>query len=224
MEYLPAGARIRATIYPVIKPKDNSFVFEVDTDPAIFLYMDPEQDPAQLENTLAHELHHIGFGTLPSRKGEDLSEAGKSARLWIGAFGEGFAMLAAAGGPSIHPHATSPAEDRARWDQDLSRFPQEFQLMTSFFQRVLDGTLKGEATRKEAASYYGVQGPWYTVGWRMASLIETRLGKARLLKVYSDLPTLFRAWNEAAEAEEKAGGPKLPRWPDALVKAMEAEG
>ncbi|MGK2856039.1 MAG: hypothetical protein ACSLFQ_02410 [Thermoanaerobaculia bacterium] len=38
--YLPPGAAIRATKYPVIKPKPNSFVFEVDFDPAIFTYLD----------------------------------------------------------------------------------------------------------------------------------------------------------------------------------------
>jgi hypothetical protein len=41
LAYLPDQARIRAKIYPVIKPQDNSFVFEVTTDPAIFLYLDP---------------------------------------------------------------------------------------------------------------------------------------------------------------------------------------
>ena len=39
--YLPAGSRLHATIYPVLKKTGNSFVFE-------------------LANTLAHELHHVG--------------------------------------------------------------------------------------------------------------------------------------------------------------------
>ena len=41
MSYLPKDARIRARIYPVIKPKENSFVFDVPADPAIFLYLNP---------------------------------------------------------------------------------------------------------------------------------------------------------------------------------------
>jgi len=56
LAYLPARTRLRAKIYPVIKPKTNSFVFELETDPAIFLYLDPELTPAQFENTVAHEL------------------------------------------------------------------------------------------------------------------------------------------------------------------------
>jgi hypothetical protein len=43
------------------KPQIHSFVYDVRGDPAIFLYLDPEQPPAQFENTVAHELHHIGF-------------------------------------------------------------------------------------------------------------------------------------------------------------------
>lgn len=60
LAYLPAGARIRAKVYPVIKPRDNSFVFDVKTDPAIFLFLDPSVSQKKFENTLAHELHHIG--------------------------------------------------------------------------------------------------------------------------------------------------------------------
>jgi hypothetical protein len=62
LAYLPKGAQIQAKIYPVIKPRQNSFVFDLDTDPAIFLYLDPMVNQAKFENTLAHELHHIGYG------------------------------------------------------------------------------------------------------------------------------------------------------------------
>src|SRR4026209_2196124 len=63
LAYLPKDAQIRAKIYPVIKPRENSFVFEVKEDPAIFLYLDPAVGQKKFENTLAHELHHIGYGS-----------------------------------------------------------------------------------------------------------------------------------------------------------------
>jgi len=60
--YLPAGLEIRATIYPVVKKATNSFVFDLGGEnPAIFMYVDPSIPPEKLENTLAHELHHVGI-------------------------------------------------------------------------------------------------------------------------------------------------------------------
>ncbi len=62
LAYLPAQATIRGEVYPVIKAHGNSFVFEQYTAaPAIFVYVDPKgRTLAQMENTLAHEAHHLG--------------------------------------------------------------------------------------------------------------------------------------------------------------------
>src|SRR6185503_3234430 len=54
LDYLPANAHIKAKIYPVIKPRENSFVFDTQNDPAIFLYLDPEKSWEQFENMVAH--------------------------------------------------------------------------------------------------------------------------------------------------------------------------
>ncbi|WP_306589443.1 DUF5700 domain-containing putative Zn-dependent protease [Geothrix sp. 21YS21S-4] len=221
LAYLPAEARIRATLYPVIKPQGNSFVFEAETDPAIFLFVDPSRSGAQEENTLVHEFHHIGFASVRPAEDESLPSPRRLALRWTGAFGEGFAMLAAAGSPTAHPHAVSPAADRARWDRDMAAFPRDFDRLAAFLGRLLDGSLRGEQATEAAFAFYGVQGPWYTVGWRMASLIETRLGRARLLEVYRDLSTLYRTWNEVADLEAKATGQALPHWSQALVEAVE---
>src|SRR4029079_6976947 len=93
IEYLPPNATIRAKVYSVIKPKPNSFVFEVDSDPAIFKYIEDEPR-SEFERTMSHEMHHVGYGTA----------CGSGARIkWLGAFGEGFAVLAAAGGADNPP-------------------------------------------------------------------------------------------------------------------------
>src|SRR5258707_15318821 len=60
LPYLPADAQIRASVYPVIKPQSSSFVFETDTDSALFPYLDPGKPQASFRNAVAHELHHNG--------------------------------------------------------------------------------------------------------------------------------------------------------------------
>ena len=223
LAYLPAGAHIRAKVYPVIKPRDNSFVFEVKTDPAIFLYLDPAVAADKLENTVAHELHHIGFGgSCPPPAVEEqiarLPQANRTALLWMGGFGEGLAMLAAAGGPDIHPHAVSKPEDRERWDCDAARFPEDMRKVEAFFRDVLAGRLDEEGAAKAARPFYGeTQGPWYTVGWKMAATIEKALGRDRLIESACDPRKLLATYNEAAR---KVGDGKLPLWSDNVLREI----
>ena len=220
LAYLPAGARIRAKIYPVIKPRENSFVFEVKTDPAIFLYLDPAVTQQKFENTLAHELQHIGYGT-SCRAAEveiaKMSEPAQIALRWISAFGEGFAMLAAAGGPTIHPHAVSQPEERARWDRDMKNFNTDLKKVEDFLTRVLQGKIVGDEMQKEGFAFFGVQGPWYTVGWRMVSLIEETYGRKRLIEVMCDQRLLLKTYNEAAAAYNRNAKEPLATWSDEVV-------
>src|SRR5207302_67861 len=119
LAYLPEQAHIKAKVFPLIKPQPNSFVFDTTTDPAIFLYLDPDKSAADFENTVAHELHHIGFSSVDSLTEECLKDLPANARpavKWMSAFGEGFAMLAAAGGPDVDPHTASSPEVHARWE------------------------------------------------------------------------------------------------------------
>lgn len=222
LAYLPAGARIRAKIYPVIKPRDNSFVFEVKTDPAIFLYLDPAVTQKKFQNTLAHELHHIGYGTSCPAAGTSaaiakLSEPSQIALRLIGAFGEGYAMLAAAGGPTVHPHDVSQPEERARWDRDMKNFNGDLKKVEDFLVRVLEGKIAGDAMQKEGFAFFGVQGPWYTVGWRMVTLIEETYGRERLIEVMCDPRLLLKTYNEAAAAYNRNAKEPLATWSDSVL-------
>ena len=222
LAYLPAGASIRAKIYPVIKPRDNSFVFEVKTDPAIFLFLDPAVPQKKFENTLAHELHHIGYGTTcPSAETsaaiEKLSTQSQTALRWISAFGEGFAMLAAAGGPTVHPHEVSNPDERARWDKDMKNFNADLKKVEDFLVRVLEGKIEGAEMQKEGFAFFGIQGPWYTVGWRMVSLIEETYGKKRLIEVMCDQRLLLTTYNEAAAAYNRNSKEPLATWSEAVL-------
>jgi hypothetical protein len=225
LAYLPRGARIRAKIYPEIKPRENSFVYDIDTDPAIFLYLDPEKSREEVENHLAHEMHHIGYGTAcPTAKTRAeiarLPERGRAALKWLQAFGEGFAVLAAAGGPDRHPHAASPAEERARWDRDVANFGGDLRKVERFFLDVLEGRLKGDDVEATARTFYGEQGPWYTVGWKMAAVIEKAYGRRTLVACMCDQRRLLPTYNRAAEMRNRRSADKLALWSPAVVRGV----
>ena len=225
LNYLPKDARIDAKIYPVIKPRENSFVFDVKNDPAIFSYLDPAVSPRKFENTLAHEMHHIGYGTsCPSKQiaaeREKLPPNVQTALTWTGAFGEGFAMLAAAGGPDIHPHAVSDNEERARWDKDVANFNDDLKKVEKFLLDVLDGRLTGEEATKTGYSFFGTQGPWYTVGWQMSVLIEKTYGKAALIESFCDQRKLLSTYNSAAEKHNRKSRKPLSLWSKSLIDRL----
>ena len=222
LAYLPSQAAIRATVYLVIKPAPNSFVFDTTKDPAIFLYLDPARTRAQIENTVSHELHHIGASSLDADYQKAIAGLAPPARLaatWMGAFAEGLAMLAAAGGPDVHPHVVSPPEDRARWDRDVANFDRDLAGLDRFFQDVVHERIAGEdAVQKAAMAFFGVQGPWYTVGWKMAVIVERAFGRTAVVNAVGDPRRLLVDYNRAV----RAGHLALPRWSDDLLAAVEA--
>jgi Putative zinc dependent peptidase (DUF5700) len=227
--YLPDGAPIRATVYLVVKPRTNSFVFETGTDSAaIFMYVDPAVRREKLENTLAHELHHVGY----ARACADTADAPDSSRSadqvrvaalmpWLGAFGEGVAVLAAAGGPDVHPHAVSDSAERARWDRDFANAPADLRRLEAFFLDVLDGRLaEPDSVRQRAMSFLGdAQGPWYTVGYLMAATVERTYGRRALVGALCDPRHLLALYNRAAAARPTAAAP-LPTWSPALLARL----
>jgi Putative zinc dependent peptidase (DUF5700) len=224
LAYLPKDAHIRAKIYPVIKPRDNSFVFDLKTDPAIFLYLDPTVTKEQFENTLAHELHHIGYSSSCTRKRSAASAKLpgniKNVLSTIGAFGEGVAMLAAAGSPDIHPHAVSNSEDRARWDQDMTRVNEDLKKVEKFFLDMLGNRLTEEETQNTVSSFFGIQGPWYTVGWKMAVVIEKTYGRARLIKCLCDPAKLLSTYNKAAAKYQRSTRQQLAVWSPSFIESI----
>lgn len=228
LNYVPKDAHIRAKIYPVIKPRENSFVFDLKNDPAIFSYLDPAISPEKFENTLAHELHHIGYGTsCPSKQIADemreLPPNVKTALTWTGAFGEGFAMLAAAGGPDIHPHAVSNSEERARWDKDVANFNDDLKKVEKFLLDVLDGRLAGDEAQKAGFAFFGIQGPWYTVGWQMSVLIEKTYGRAALIESFCDQRKLLLTYNRAAEKHNRNARKPLSLWSQSLIDRLASD-
>jgi hypothetical protein len=222
LAYLPHGAAIRAKVYLTIKPWTNSFVFETTTDPAIFLYADPAVPAAKFENTVAHELHHIGYaGACAADEDTTLAPTVASARLWMGAFGEGVAMLAAAGGPDTHPHAVSDPVERGGWDRSMERVGEDLRSVESFFLDILDGRAgDADSVRARAMGFFGVQGPWYTVGYHMAAALERAEGRDALIATLCDPPELLRAYTRAALRTRRAGEPEPPLWSERLLSRL----
>lgn len=224
LAYLPPRSIIRAKVYLLVKPRTNSFVFDTNTDPAILLYLDPAVTPAKLENTVAHELHHIGYaGACHTPEDTTLTPGARTARVWVGAFGEGLAMLAAAGGPNHHPHEVSPPEERARWDKDMTHTREDLHTLDRFLTDVATGRVTDpDSTRARGMSFFGVQGPWYTVGYMMAQTIEQMMGRDALIAAICDPVSLLETYNRAADPGASCRMP-LPRWSPELLAALRAK-
>jgi Putative zinc dependent peptidase (DUF5700) len=226
--YLPPEATLHGIIYPAIKPKPNSFVYEMDTDPAIFLAIKPGLGAAKLENTLIHELHHWGLASLQLEG--VIEDAGghilplQAAKNVLTVFGEGFAMLAAAGGTDMHPHHTSPLEDRERWDRSMCDFDKDLKLLDQFLLDVLDGTFATEQELIEGVmAFLGIQGPWYTVGWKMAQCVEAARGRSALLTCMRDPRQLLRVFNEVPQELHRGSDVHPVLWSDELLERLGSE-
>jgi len=222
LAYLPANAAIRAHLYLEIKPATNSFVFTgSDSVPSIFLYVRPHETPAQLQNTLSHELHHIGLNAAcPDPAYPRASQAERPLLLFLGAFGEGEAMLAAAGSPNVNPHLADDDSIQQRWNRDVSHADADIAELSRFFRDVLDGRITSrDSVITRASSYYGVQGPWYTVGWLMASTVERELGRAELIRDLCNPVQLLVDYNGVAMREKSIA---LPAWDTSLLDRLVA--
>lgn len=217
--YLPAGARLHATVYPVIKPRTNSFVYDLERRPAIFLYLDPTISVTDFTYTVAHELHHVGFAQNCPKPAvaaqiERLPPRLKTFQRWLGGFGEGFAVLAGVGGPDVDPASVLRGDARGEWLDERATFPPRMNELTAFFRGILNGKLADDAVREAGMTFFGNQGAWYTVGWRMAVTIERRFGRPRLIECIADNRQFLATYNTAAD------GTGLPRWSDDLAGAF----
>lgn len=200
LAYLPQGSTLRAKIYPVIKPATNSFVFDLGGDPAIFMYVEP-QPREVFEATVAHELHHVGYAhNCPSN----------DAPQWFSAFGEGVATLAAAGGPTGIPQRRPDVMEE--WTKQMAQFDENFRKVDAFLVDVVKGTLSEEEQRKRGFEFFGKVGPWYTIGWRMAVVVEQIYGRDALIRAACNHSELLRLYNQAVPEWQKKTGETLPQW------------
>lgn len=76
------------------------------------------------------------------------------------------------------------------------------------------GRLQGQEMMEAGLAFFGYQGPWYTVGWKIAVTIETMLGRQRLINRLRDPCRLFYTYNQAVA---QMGETPLPAWSTALT-------
>jgi hypothetical protein len=181
----------------------------------------------KFENTLAHELHHIGYGSScpPNQTTDEIDKLPKNVQRvigWTGAFGEGLAMLAAAGGADKHPHAFSTPEDRARWDRDVGNFNDDLKKVEKLFLDILGDKLSADEMQKVGFSFFGTQGPWYTVGWKMSVLIERTYGRPKLIECTCDQRKLLSTYNKAAATYNLKATSPLALWSDSIINSIGA--
>jgi putative zinc-dependent peptidase DUF5700 len=103
----------------------------------------------------------------------------------------------------------------------MRNFDQDLETLNEFFLQVLDGQLKDDAADQEAYTFFGdIQGPWYTVGYRMAVLVETRYGRPALIECMLDRCLLLARYNRGAEELNVSGKDHLPLWSPKVLKGV----
>ena len=142
---------------------------------------------------------------------------------WLSAFGEGLAVLAAAGGPDVHPHASSKRDAWLIWERDIANFNQDLLRVEYFFQSILDGKLTKEEQHAKLFELINtdvvLQGPFYTVGWKMASIVEKAKGRQTVIAAVCDPRILLSAYNRIVKDQPQSSG-SLARWSDSFLASI----
>lgn len=102
----------------------------------------------------------------------------------------------------------------------VANFNDDLKKVDAFFNEILEGKLTEDQTREKGFSFFGVQGPWYTVGWRMAVLIEKTYGRARLIECMCDQRLLLPTYNRAAARYNRRTRKPLAVWSPAVLNAL----
>ena len=123
------------------------------------------------------------------------------------------------------PTHTPPALlEHARWESELAGFDTDLPAVNNFFLDVLSGKLPdNDAVETKGSSFFGShQGPWYTVGYKMAVMVEGRYGRRALIRTMLDFRCLLVLYNQVAAEQNAAGKPQLPLWSATVLSGVDA--
>ncbi len=105
----------------------------------------------------------------------------------------------------------------------MGNFNQDLATVQQFFLDIVNQKLKTKDEIDEKAySFFGVQGPWYTVGYKMAVIVEKRYGRATLIDCMIDPRELLARYNSAVAELNRDQGAQLALWSPELLSKIGA--
>jgi hypothetical protein len=103
----------------------------------------------------------------------------------------------------------------------MANFNNDLRKVEGFFLDLSGGKLSDAQENETARSFYGVQGPWYTVGWQMSVVIEKTMGRGKLIECICDQRKLLPAFNEAVRKYNARNKTNLASWSKELIKKLQ---
>jgi hypothetical protein len=103
----------------------------------------------------------------------------------------------------------------------MANFDEDLRKVEKFFLDVLANRLTEDQIQETASSFFGEQGPWYIVGWKMATTIEKTYGRRKLIECMCDQRKLLRTYNKAAAKYNRHSRERLATWSQTLLKSIE---
>jgi hypothetical protein len=85
---------------------------------------------------------------------------------------------------------------------------------------VLANRLSEDQINAAVSSFFGEQGAWYTVGWKMCALIEKTFGRRTLIDTMCDQRKLLAVYNRAAARHNRKTVEPLALWSPSLIAAI----
>jgi Putative zinc dependent peptidase (DUF5700) len=105
---------------------------------------------------------------------------------------------------------------------NLANFNNDLISVQQFFLDLIDEKLVDkDKISEKASSFFGdAQGAWYTVGYKMAVIVEKRYGRKVLIDCMLDPRELLVRYNEAAKESNDRGHEKLALWSRELLQKI----
>jgi len=198
LEHLPAGADLDCTVYFLLDGESGAYALAGDL--AVDLLQVDFEGWLSLENSLAHELHHVGLeGFMP-----DIDRLPDPERQAVSLLGlcvvEGSALYLIHG----YPTGPGPSAKTRGCRADYLRYSSELDMWMSRLERAMERALAGgfnakSFEREVRAFLEGYMGAAYWVGARMVEAIAVELGRRAAVDILSSLQDFLPTYNRCAE-------------------------